>query len=134
MKAQDDERETCQQLFEHGDQVCLADPFAGGHRFILCHAVHGIDVVEAFNAVLITLMHAVHAQVTGTVLRRWSTPRADRKAHGPGLGPHPAVTQIAATLTQIVQMGHRDHRQTLVAGFVKDRKGAFHELLGGWPR
>ena len=36
---------------------------ASGHRFVLRHAVHGNDVEDAFEAVLIALMHAIHSQV-----------------------------------------------------------------------
>lgn len=54
-----------QQGFEHRDQERLADPFASGHPLVLGHAVHGIDVVEAFDPDLIALADVVHAQITG---------------------------------------------------------------------
>src|SRR5450759_1377436 len=111
VKAEDHEGEALQQLFEHGDEERLADTLTGGHPFILRHAVHGVDMVETFNTVLVALMHAVHAQVAGLIVGRWSAPLADRKAHGPGLGPAPAVALIAAALTQIVQMGYRERSQ-----------------------
>ena len=37
------------------------DSLAGGDPLVLGHAVHGIDVIDAFDAVLIALMDAVHA-------------------------------------------------------------------------
>ena len=55
MKAQDGKGEALQQLFEHGDEEGLADPLAARDPLVLGDAVHGVDVVEAFDAVLIAL-------------------------------------------------------------------------------
>ena len=91
VKPQDDEGEAQQQCFEHGNKESLADTLAGGHHFVLGHAVHGIDVVETFNAVLIALMHAIHAQVAGLVVGRWSAPLADGNASPAGSWSTPGV-------------------------------------------
>ena len=61
VKPLDDEGEAFEQRFEHGDEERLADPLAGGHPLVLGHAVHGIDVIDALDAVLIALMDTVHA-------------------------------------------------------------------------
>ena len=50
MKSEDDEWETQQQFFEHGNEKCLADALATRHPFVLRSTVHGIDVIDAFNA------------------------------------------------------------------------------------
>ena len=105
-----------QQRFEHGDEERLADALAGGHPFVLGHAVHGIDVVDAFDAVLIALMHAVHAQVAGPVVGGRRAPLADGNGHRPGLGPDLALALIAGALAQVVQMRHRDRGQALHSG------------------
>ena len=61
VKAEDHEGEAFEQRFEYGDQESLADTLAGGYPFVLGHAVHGIDVIDAFDTVLVTLVHTVHA-------------------------------------------------------------------------
>src|SRR5450631_1937359 len=62
VKAADDEREAAQQLLEHRNQIRLAEPLTGAYRLELRDAIHRIDVIDAFQAVPIPLMHAVNAQ------------------------------------------------------------------------
>ncbi len=61
MKAEDPEGEALEQGFENGQQVRLAQPLTGDNDLELGYAVHGIDVVEAFETILVALMNTVDA-------------------------------------------------------------------------
>jgi hypothetical protein len=61
VKSLNDEGEAVQERFQHRDEERLADSLVGGDPFVLGHAVHGIDVRDALDAVLIALMDAVQA-------------------------------------------------------------------------
>ena len=51
-----------------------------------------------------------------------------------GLGPVQPLGLVAGLGAQVVQVGHRQAGQALVAGIAVERVGALHELLGGRPR
>ena len=65
MKAQDLEGEVLEQAVQGRQQVGLADALAGGHQFELRDAVHGVDVIDALEAVLVALVNAVDADEAG---------------------------------------------------------------------
>jgi len=134
VKSENAEWETQQQFFEYWDQESLADALASGHPFALGNTVHGIDVIDAFDAIQIALMDGVHAQVAGSVIRRRGAALTDGNAHRSRLGPDLALTLISGAFAQVVQMPYRDRRQALVAYLAKDQIGTLHELLGGQPR
>ena len=50
-----------QQTLQGRQQVGFADALAGGHQLELGQAVHGVDVVQPLEAVLVALVHAVSA-------------------------------------------------------------------------
>jgi hypothetical protein len=89
-------------------------------------------VVEAFEAVLITLVDAVNAQETGAIIGGWGAPLADGDVHRSGLRPGLAHVAVARALAQVVQMSHGDGGQPLVALIAEALIGPFHELLGSW--
>jgi len=47
------------------------------HDLPLGNFVHRMDVVQAFAAILVALMHGVDAQVSRLALRLWFAPLAD---------------------------------------------------------
>ena len=71
MEAQDPEREAGKNLFQDGQQVGLAQALAGGDDFHLGEAVHGVDVIEPLDPVLIALVDTVDADEAGVGARRW---------------------------------------------------------------
>ena len=78
MESKDDERKSIQQLPDNRQQKGLANLLARGNEFHLCYTVHGIDVIHAFSAILIALVHAIEAQIARPVVRRRCPPDADR--------------------------------------------------------
>lgn len=54
---------------------------------------------------------------------------ADRDGHGARLGPDLALVLVVGTLTQVVQVGHRDRHQALVAGIAEDAVSPLHKLF-----
>ena len=91
-------------------------------------------MVAAFDAVLIALMHAIHAQVAGLIVGRRRAAFADGDHHRPRLGLGLAQAPIAVLTSQVIQMRHRDLGQALVTSIAKDVMSALHELLGGQTR
>ena len=63
VEAENDKRKSGQQLPDDREHVRLADLLAGGDELHLRHTVHRVDVIHAFDAVLVALMHAVYADV-----------------------------------------------------------------------
>ena len=98
VETQDDEGEALPQHLEHREQESFADALACGHSFVLRHAVYGIDVIEAFGIIQIALADAVHAQITGLVVRRRRPSLAGGNGNGSGLGPSSALTLIVGLL------------------------------------
>ena len=98
------------KLLDHGFQQRLQPGFTdrgcGADHLPLGDFIHGIDVVDALDAIAIPLMHRIHSQKAGLALRVGPAPLADRHRRGPGLGEmQPA---------QAIDLGHRDPRQPLV--------------------
>ena len=99
----------------------------------LRHTVHRVDVVHAFYAVQITLMHAVYADVARHSVWLRGTALADGNAGGARLAPVPPFVLVRLAPAQVVKVGNRDARQPFKAGITKKQKSAFHKLLGGRP-
>jgi len=134
VKALDPERKGRQQRFDHRQQVGLGEFLAAGHQLPLRDAIHGVDVVQAFQAVLIALMHAVDADKARAPLGLRGLAYADRHRGGAGLVPLPAPIAIARSPAQVVQVRHRNTRQARVARIAVDLQGAHQQPLGGRPR
>lgn len=60
MKPDDAEWELVQNRFQHGNHVPFADGFHASDVLPLCHRVQ-VDVMDAPLAILLALMHGVHA-------------------------------------------------------------------------
>lgn len=134
MKAQDSEREALKHRFNYRQQKRLAQPSAGGHDLELRDAVHRIDVVEPFYAVLIALVHAVNADEAGAAFRCRRTAHPNGYVIAVGLRPVSPPGFIALCPAQIVQMRHRNPRQTFIAGVFEERHRPLHEALRGRSR
>src|SRR5271165_5172554 len=65
-----------------------------------------IDMVNAFGRVLIALVHAVHPQIAGPVLRIGSPQLADAHCGGLRLVVGKSAFAIALLVAQVVQMSH----------------------------
>ena len=134
MKAQDLEGKVLEQAVQGGQQVGLADALAGGHQFELREAVHGVDVIDALEAVLVTLVNAVDADEAGAPFGGGRAPLTDGDRVAVGLGPVHAFGLVARQAAQVVQMRHRDVGQALVTGICIQAPGALHQATGGRPR
>jgi hypothetical protein len=93
------------KLMEHGlqyrDQILLADLAGAAYHLPLRHRVHRIDVVDALGALPVALMHGVHPQKAGPVLRFGLAPLGDRHRRRPCRLEHrclPAVAQLRRRL------------------------------------
>lgn len=133
MEAQDEEWEACQQAFEDRQQVGFAQAFAGGDDLVLRDAVHGVDVIEPLDAVLIALMNAVDTDEAGASVGCGSTALPDGDGIALRLSPVQAGGLIADLVAQVVQVGNRQGRKPLIAGIAIQGVGALHEALGGGP-
>ena len=95
---------------------------ASGDELHLRHTVHGIDVVHAFDTILIALMHAVDADVARQAIGLWRAATTDGNPGWVGFSPMPPLVLVRAAAAQVVQVGNREtpaarsaHRQTLGA-------------------
>src|ERR1019366_7394434 len=131
MESKDDERKSIQQLPDNRQQKGLANLLARGNEFHLCYTVHGIDVIHAFSAILIALVHAIDTDVAGHVIRLWRTALSDGDTRWMGLAPMPSLVLVRRASAQVVQMGNRDARQALETQITKHLRCPLHELLGG---
>ncbi len=133
MEPQDDKRKSIQQLPDDRQQIRFADLLAGGDELHLRHTVHRVDVVHAFDAIQIALMHAIYADVARHSVWLRCTAFADGNAGGARLAPVPPFVLVRCAPAQVVKVGNRDARQPFKARITKNQKSAFHELLGGGP-
>jgi hypothetical protein len=60
------------QLFQGREQVALADPFGGGDELKLGDLIDGVDEIQALDAIQITLVDAVDAQVARLAFGAWA--------------------------------------------------------------
>jgi hypothetical protein len=74
MEAANHEGKLFQYLFQNRNQPALRDLRCGGHDLPLRHFVDGIDVIQAFVAILVAWMHSVDAEIAGTAFRPWLAP------------------------------------------------------------
>ena len=104
VKAIDHERKAGEQLLDHGEQVGLADALAGGGELPLADNVHGIDVIEALDTVVIALVHRVDANEPGSAFRCWRAPDADAARPGLGLRVVDTPSLVDGFCAQVVQV------------------------------
>lgn len=82
METQDDKQKSIQQLPDDRQQIRLANILAGGDELHLRPTVHRVDVVHAFYADQIALVHAVYAYVARRSVWLRGTAFADGNAGG----------------------------------------------------
>ena len=81
----------------------LADDLHGGNHLPLRHAIHRVDVVQALDAVLIALVHAVDADEARATLGGGRLACADGGGLGGlGLGQHHSLGAVASAVAQVV--------------------------------
>jgi hypothetical protein len=78
------------------------------------------------------LVHCVHPQIAGLAFRLGLALFPNGHLHGPRFGVvHPALA-IPPALAQVVNVRHRNPRQTLVVAVLVDLPFAFQDLPGRW--
>jgi hypothetical protein len=90
------------------------DLLRGSHDLPLCDLIHGIDVVDPFDAIAVSLMHGVHSQVAWPALWIGFPSLADAHRHWPGrLINHPSFP-VRPMLAQVVNVRYRNSAQPFV--------------------
>ena len=77
MKSENHERELFEQLLQQRNQPVFGYLRRGCHDLPLRHLVYRVDVIQAFDAVLVALVNGVDAQISGPALRLRFAPLAD---------------------------------------------------------
>ncbi len=113
MKTQDAEGKLDQHILQNWFQPEFAKARRGGHDLPLRHFIDGIDVVQAFVALVIALMYGVQTQEAGLALGIGPPAFSNHDWSRPGLGVVQAAFAVALLFPQVVQMGHRDSGQPL---------------------
>jgi hypothetical protein len=106
----------------------VAQALTGGHELKLRDAVHGIDVVDAFDAVLIALMDGVDTDKAGAALRCRGPTLSDR--HTVPLGRRACSRGRGAGCTDAPPRSS----QALVAGVPEQRHRPLQQALRRRPR
>ena len=79
----------------------------GTDEFILRNLIHRVDEIDALDPIEISLVHGVHAQVTGPAVGVGLAPLPDRYGRGTGVLQDRAVeASIAVGAAQVVQERH----------------------------
>jgi hypothetical protein len=73
-------------------------------------------------------MHAVDADEARTAVRHRRPAHADGNSRRPGLGEDLAPGKVARASTQVVEVPHRDRRQSCVAGVAVAFQRPFHQM------
>jgi hypothetical protein len=111
MKPANHEGELLQNRFQRGDQPQLRDLWSRGRNLPLRHFVDGIDLIQAFAPLLISLMDGIDAQKAGLATWLRFAPFADRNRRRPrGLIAGVALP-VRRGVAQSIEVRHRDRRQ-----------------------
>src|SRR5580698_1717120 len=128
MKSENHERELFEQLLQQRNQPVFGDLRRGGHDLPLRYFVDRVEVIQAFDAVLVALMNGVDAQIAGAALRPRFAPLAD----GAQRGPRRLITGVALAVNvrvaEPIDLRHRYARHALVG-----RLAVFAELALQYP-
>src|SRR5271165_4163411 len=73
MEPHDPEGVLMYDRFQYRDQMQFADRLRAADHLPLRHRVHGVDVIHPRPAVVLPLMHGVHAQISWSSFRLWPT-------------------------------------------------------------
>src|SRR5579885_944698 len=109
----------------------FADGLGAADHLPLRNRIHGIDVVHARSAIVLTLMHRIHAQVSGPALWVGSAPLPNRDLPRLSVLYADANLPIRCRLPQVVNMGRRDLRQSLEPRVAENRPSALAEVPHG---
>src|ERR1700733_8611530 len=106
MKTPDAEGELVQHRVENRQQVCLADLRRRSQHLPLRHLVNGVEVIDPFDPIPVTLMHRIDTQVSRPSVRLRPAPLANVYRRGPCWLINHAALPVPRTPTQSVQLGH----------------------------
>src|SRR5579864_6683910 len=109
----------------------FADAGYAAHHLPLRDRIDGVDVINALDPLPIALMHGVDPQVARPIARIGPPPLADTDRHRPGGVELGALAPVLAAAAEVVQVRHRDLRQTLVLGLAKLLPGALEQAPRG---
>ena len=84
-----------------------ADFLNGTNNLELYHLVNGIDVVDAFALVQVTLMYCIYADVAWFAIRPGLATLTDTGRLGSGFLEVTSLPGVGARLSQVIQVTHR---------------------------
>ena len=107
LKAADAEWKLLQHRLQDGQQIGFADLRCGADHFPLRHLIDGVDVIDPFVSILISLMDGIHTKVAWSTLGIRPPPLSDRDLRRPRrLITHPQFS-IPAAFSEPIQLRHR---------------------------
>ena len=130
VKVEYDKRELLQQLFQYRDQVTLGDLLDRANHFKLGLFVNGINMVEPFGPILVTLMDGIHPDIAWLTIGLRLTPLTNGVDDRAGFVKTPPRPLVGAGSPQVVQVRYRDTGQALVGREIKQPPGTLTELFG----
>ena len=98
---------------------------AGRDQLERGHAIHRVVVIHPVHPALVALMHAVDPDIPWHPIQLGRSALADGDAGGPRLGPVPSRALGWGPAPKIVEMGHRNARQSLEARIPEQPAGPF---------
>lgn len=117
-----------QHRLQNRNQMALADGFRAAQHFPLRHRIDRVEMIHARLAVVLPLMHGVHANIAGLPFRFRLAAFSDRDlASLRVLNPYSNLA-VRRRLPQIVNVRRRDARQPLERRVVEHAPGALAEM------
>lgn len=96
-----------QHRFQYRNQIMLANRLHAAHHFPLRYRVHRVDMEQVRFAILMTLVHRVHAQIAGRAFRIRQAPFRNGDLPALGVMHVRSNSAVRCGLAQILNMRNR---------------------------
>ena len=101
-------------------QKALTDVFDREHALELSDLVDGVDVIDPFDPIQVTLMDGIDPQKARLTLGVGPASFANLRAHWARLVELAALASVADAVAQVVQVRHRDAGEALIADLCRE--------------
>ena len=119
-----------QDLLQYRKQKALTDVFDREHALELSDLVDGVDVIDPFDPIQVTLLDGIDPQKARLTLGVGPASFANLRAHWARLVELAALASVADAVAQVVQVRHRDAGEALIADLCVNVVHPLADLFG----